>query len=137
MAVFGEKPLEINKCYNLTFNVTGIKARQCWGVLLILDKHVNISTGLCWPTQEKGLFCCFDGDCSNLPNSLKHIGSSRMQDSTFIVTVHIAQRIFQIRNESGTYKAELFDKYQINNEERYFLGFALPDCKLVNVATGK
>lgn len=138
IAVIGESTLEIDRCYTLTFLADGIKPNLCWGAFLVKSKYVNhhnnkLSDSLCWPTPEKGVFCCFDGDCSHMPNSLNQTGAVKKLEGRFIITIHIAERIFKIRNEFGNYSAELYDQDKISADGNYYLGFALTDCKLVNL----
>jgi len=37
IAVLGDAPLEIDRCYSLTFLAEGIKPNLCWGVFLVLS----------------------------------------------------------------------------------------------------
>lgn len=56
---------------------------------------------LCWPLFTTGLFCCFDGDCTNLPNSLRNKTKNpcKLQSGDKIcVTIHLAENLVKVES---------------------------------------
>ncbi|KAL4441345.1 hypothetical protein ABPG74_013640 [Tetrahymena malaccensis] len=126
---FTQKPLVATQTYDIQIQVLegDISNHLCWGVILVKEKYVNDSQNLVWLSQEKGLFCCFDGDCNSIPNSLKSQTkvSLKLECPQFNITFNQQNKIFKIVSKDKLFDYSLTDSKQIVENEKYFLGIAL------------
>ncbi|EAR93856.2 hypothetical protein TTHERM_00404260 (macronuclear) [Tetrahymena thermophila SB210] len=126
---FTQKALVPSQTYNIQIKVLegDISTHICWGVLLVKEKYVKDTQNLVWLTSEKGVFCCFDGDCNQTPNSLKSETevSQKLECPEFSIAFNQQNKIFKIVSKNQKFNYTLKDSKHIIENEKYYLGLAL------------
>ncbi|KAL4478868.1 hypothetical protein ABPG72_009694 [Tetrahymena utriculariae] len=123
-----QKPLISNQTYNIQikFLEGDIQNHVCWGVILVKEKNVK-DQDLVWVSADKGVFCCFDGDCNQMPNSLQSETkvSQKLECPQFNIIFNQQNKLFKIVSQNQLFKYSLKDPKQIIENEKYYLGIAL------------